>query len=219
MRKTATLVSAMLMLGGSSLPGDPDLQSLTLSKRFAYGICTGVCPVYDLKVTPDGSVDVRQIWPFKEHFRFRVRQSAARAAIAKVSPFRSAAQLPPHVACAVPSNMPTELFNPKVTQFAIEWHGRRGKERLVACAEDRDVVAAFDSAIAALGAGPDGAPFVRQRIDGTRYGQRVSCDLGNGRWSPPRYACHGCPPESVKSSAKFDAVDLTHCRVEEPPSE
>ena len=218
MRKTAALVSAMLLLGGSRLPADPHLHSLILSRRFAYAICTGFCPIYDLTVTPDGWVDVQQIRPLKEHSRFRVSQSAAGAAIARVSPCRSAAQLPPHVPCAVPSDFPAELFDPKVTQFAIEWHGLRGKERLVACAEDREMVAAFDSAIAALGAGPDGAPLVRQRIDGTRYGQRVSCDLGNGRWSPPRYNCYGCPPKSVKTSAKFYAVDLTHCRVEEPLS-
>jgi hypothetical protein len=212
MLKFAALVSASFLLGGSSLPDDPDLQSLTFRTGFAYAICAGLCPTYDLTLTPNGLVEVQQR-DLKEHYRFRVTRSAARAAIASVSEFRSAARGSSRGPCAVPTGSDAELFDPNVVQFAIEWQGRRGAERLAFCAEDGDAVAAFHSAISMLGVDLAGRPLVKQREDGTRYGRRVSCDLGGGRWSPPRYDCHFCPPDSIKSSAKFYAVDLTNCRV------
>src|SRR5579884_3238600 len=207
MRTVAALILALLLLSGSSSPGQSDVRSVTFSRNFAYAICAGVCPVYDLTVTPDGLVDVQQRGALNEHFRFRVSRSAAQSAIATVSPFRSATQTAPRATCAVPLGANPALFDPSVEQFAIEWHSQRGTERLVACPEDERTVSAFNSAISALGVGPTGLPFVKQRIDGSRYGQQVSCDLGNGRWSQPRYDCSACPPDAIKSTAKFYAVD------------
>jgi hypothetical protein len=219
MRKFAVFVSASFVLGGSALPGDPELQSITFSRRDAYAICAGSCPSFDLTLAPTGAVDVRQQQLLSEHYRFRVTRSAARTAIAIVSHFRSVGGRAAN-GCPVPPGVgPPELFDPKVEQFVIEWRDGRRTARFSACAEDRDAVAAFNGAIAALGADQSGHPFVRQRFDGTRYGQHVSCDLGNGRWSPPRYVCYNCPPDSIKSSAKFYAIDVPHCRVIAPKEE
>jgi hypothetical protein len=218
MAKLAALISAFLVLGScSTIPVASDEQSVTFSRRMAYGVCTGLCPSFDLTLTPSGWVEVQRYSGLKEHFRFQVRRSAAARAIAKIAKIRSGGRLGQHGPCAIPLNAEPELFDPKVEQFAIEWRDREVSKRLAFCFEDKSLTAAFKSAMTELGVDPSGSPFVRQRLDGSRYGQRVSCDLGNGQWSPPRFDCDECPSEAIKSSSssvQFYAVDKTSCRSE-----
>ena len=207
--------TSLVLSACSTLPTDRELRSVTLARRYAFAVCTGICPSYDLTATPNGWVEVQQLLGLDGHYRFWVGRSATAAAIAKAAQFRSTGTRRMR-GCAVPVGVDLEMFDPSIVQYAIEWHGPSGTTREVACREDKAAVAVFDRALAALGVDLTGHPFNKQRLDGTRYGQRVSCDLGGGTWSEPRFDCYDCPPEAMKSSAKFYAVDVTHCRVEEP---
>jgi hypothetical protein len=187
MTRFGILVSGSLLLNAcATVPRDAGSTSITFSRRVA-GLCMGMCPNYDLILTADGLVEVYQRIGFNEHYRFRVTPADATAAFEKVAVLRSAAAARPSVKCSV---HPPDVFDSNVVQFAIEWRGTGGSKRIVACVEDRKITTAFAAAIRALGVYPgSGHPFVQTTNDGRRYGQRVSCDLGNGRWSPPRFDC------------------------------
>jgi len=204
------IFGSLLLNACASPPRDAGSPSITFSRRVA-GLCMSACPNYDLTLRSDGMIEVKQHMGFKEHYRFRVAPADAAAAFAEVATLRSRASPRSSIECA---RHPPEVLDPKVVQFAIEWRGASSPERVLACVDDKDVTTAFAAAIRALGAYPEsGHPLVRERPDGTRYGQRVSCYLGNGRWSPPRFDCYDCPPPPpAKSSIQFYAINLATCR-------
>lgn len=211
MRNSVILVCGLLLLDAcATVPRDADSQSITFIQRDPQAICVGDCPSFDLTLRSDGLVEVRD-YALDEHFRFQIAVRLARAIITEIAALRPDREYALPSTCPVPPGSEGASFDPKIIPFQIQWRSQSGSARILACDENRDVSAAFGRALAAMGLYADAHPFIRRSNR-----QRVSCDLGNGRWSAPQFDCNHCPPDAIKSSAVFYAVDVTRCTVEPP---
>ena len=135
-----------------SVAGSPKHAPSTVkvSRRLWYGICTGVCPDYDVVVTSLGRVDVRSLMAGKTKVQYRVAPSAAARFMSWLRPYRKQGFHRTRTTCDHHLSDPDARLLVHVREVEITWHDNGGTSRLIACdtEEDRPILTAIKKAFA-----------------------------------------------------------------------
>jgi hypothetical protein len=133
-RATATLFHRLAFgfLGIAGLTSAPSVapESITVSRRPWFAICTNVCPDYDVTVSADGEVVAKR---GSNEERFQVSPAEAADFRNKLRPFRPVGEQPDQLVCAHDGRPEDAPLVMKVREIEIRWSGTSRPARLSAC--------------------------------------------------------------------------------------
>jgi hypothetical protein len=141
-------------------------ESISISQRHDYAICTGLCPNYDLTVRADGLVDVQQVrldeHPASERYRVPPAQAAPFARILQA--YR------PHGVKGTPicdhTGFEARGMTLDVVEVQITWSAPTG-DRLYSC-HDPEVRDAIRRALLQVGLSAGAFPIAPDERGGAR---------------------------------------------------
>lgn len=119
-------------------------ETITISQRWWFGICAGICRSYDITVSPQGQVFSRTLTLAGNAFhteRFRVTLAEAAHFRTILLPFRPVGLRRTQAICThdVRDLGPRERqFVRHVTEIQISWRGPRSSARLIGCENPQD---------------------------------------------------------------------------------
>jgi hypothetical protein len=158
----ATLVGAFLLAGCVSTKPFAE-ETVTVSVRPWFGICTGVCPNYDVTIWGDGRVFAVR-YGFRALAgieRFRVSRAEAAEFRRIMRPYRPAGNQRGEPVCHHPVAPDDEPFVMKVREFEMVWSSQGVRRRLIAC-DDPERNEALSRALRAIQMYPDGRRITRE---------------------------------------------------------
>jgi hypothetical protein len=128
MEKLFRRLALVGLIGMAGLTSTPSFarESITVSRHPWYAVCAGVCPDYEIIVSADGRVIVKQRGTEE---RFLVSRAEAAEFRAKLQPFRPVGERRDPLVCAH-ENAPLVM---KVREIEIRWSGSNNPSRLFAC--------------------------------------------------------------------------------------
>jgi hypothetical protein len=135
----------------------PGVETILVRFRFPYAICAGVCPNFEMKVSPRGEVGTRDLFR-RETYRFRATPAHLEAFRRALSALRPAGEnrLDSKWEAKQPDGTSDPLaLDPRPDDFEVRWTGGRSEARLTGCAFGHwPTRAAVQAALRALGADP-----------------------------------------------------------------
>lgn len=132
-------------------------ETILIRFRFPFIVCLGVCPNFEIRVSPGGEVITRKLFPHRT-YRFRAKPaklSAFRRALSAVRP-TGEKRLDAECETKQPDGTPDPLAdNPRPDDFEVRWTGGRSDARLTGCASTHwPTHAAVQNALRVLGVDP-----------------------------------------------------------------
>lgn len=134
--RAALFVTSIALATIGAGPLSPRIETVKVSQRYPFAVCTGSCPNYDLQVRADGRVDVRQVWfdgaDEYRHYRVSAKKAAMFfQAIDKLRPKGGHDLEETDCGARVPANM-RGLYT-GVTELEIAWINRDTTQHLTGC--------------------------------------------------------------------------------------
>jgi len=125
------IAACTLMTGCASSAGRTE-TAITISERPWFGVCSGVCPDYDLVVAADGQVS-STVRRQARTSRFRVSREALKEFEAILEPLRPPGTQIQGQCIHNVSEDDAVFVIPDVTEIDIRWNDGTQTDRLVAC--------------------------------------------------------------------------------------
>lgn len=160
-------VALLLLLSGCATPAAENSgESITVSRRPWFGLCTGVCPNYDVTVEGSG-----RVWAIGHRAGAADALAAPRVSRRQLArfrgllaPYRPAAGHGEPDQCKHAVNGQEAKLVMDVREIDIRWSRKGRSDQLIACdvPENARLVAAIAEALAALGLSADGRPVDRE---------------------------------------------------------
>jgi hypothetical protein len=142
--------------------GPSDVETIQLRFRHSYPFCGGLCPDFETRVGPDGSV-VTYALRGGEAYRFRASSLQLAAFRRILGAIRPSGERSLDARCErgrLADGTPDPLDDPRPDDVEIFWSGGDAQTRLTACAFTHpEMRRTMESALRALGADPfSGSP-------------------------------------------------------------
>jgi hypothetical protein len=159
-RRAPFLVSlvALATIGAAPLP-NPAIETIKVSVRFPFAVCTGVCPNYDLQVRADGRVELRRLSfdGADEYRRFRVSDRKAAEFFHRLDTLRPAGGGEPRETHCGAGLSPDEArLHIDVKELEIVWIDAQRAQHLEEC-ETAERMDTLGDALRAVGLHSDGS--------------------------------------------------------------
>lgn len=192
LRRAALVGLALLSACASTrapLPG----ETVTVSRRPWFAVCTGVCPNYDVTVEPDGRAQsvLHAFDRSAEVVPLRISRERRARFHNILAPFRPAGRQPAPAVCDHGVDAQEARLVVKAKEIEITWSGAGGSARLIACdtPENAALRKAIDAALLSLGLDIGGRPL--------RRAASATPPLCYGFTGPIRIV--GCRPNDTRS--------------------
>ncbi|HEX5184578.1 MAG TPA: hypothetical protein VFW19_15690 [Allosphingosinicella sp.] len=135
----------------------PAAEAILVRFRFPYAVCAGVCPNFEMKISPRGDVVTRSFFGHAV-YRFRATPARLEAFRQALDPLRPAGKKRLDDKCGArqEDGTPDPLaVDPRPDDFELDWTGGRSEARLTGCAFGHwPIRKAVYDALRALGANP-----------------------------------------------------------------
>ena len=152
---------------GATTPPSSLLETIKVSQRYPFAVCTGVCPSYDLQVHADGRIELRRLW-FDDADEYRqYRVSGRKAAkffqmLDKLRPADRKEVEETNCGADVPPAM--KPLYVEVTQIEIVWIGAAAAQHFDGC-QTSERLEIIRDALRVVGLYSDGSKIDESRSD------------------------------------------------------
>jgi hypothetical protein len=149
------LIAAATTVAPPAHAKDAD-PTITIRFRHPYGICTGVCPNFEMRVAHDGNVTTRSLWPDdSETTHFRAKDANYVRFLYLVERLKYLDQQQLDTTCKharLQDGSPDPLDDPRPDDIEMKWADSRGTVRVTGCASNTLLRVALQGALNVLGA-------------------------------------------------------------------